>query len=150
MRRDCPVDECPADYTPVSPRFFRRAGERSTDLVAVYRQMIQEHFGAVRAAPSVQVVVASSLVPQSPPRHSGADAELVRKCRKDCRMPKGVGTVQHRLMAAECGAVLPSLQQVAQEGLAGWNQFVTQDVPWADLEVALGHRTRDPLSPIRP
>ena len=65
-------------------------------------------------------------------------------------MPKSVGTVQHSHSPAECGAVLPSLQQVPQEGLAGWNQFVTQDVPWADLEVALGHRTRDPLSPIRP
>ena len=67
------------------------AGSAAPDLVAVGRQMIQQHLAAVRAPPAIEVPLLPRLTPQTAPDHAVPDAELGGERWPDGGMPEGVG-----------------------------------------------------------
>jgi hypothetical protein len=108
--------------------------------VSIRRQVVQQNRAAIGRVPPEQVTFLARLPAEPAPQHAVAHAELRRERGPRGRMAERVGGIHYRRAPAQRLGVGSTEQQVADQGLAGRNDLVGQNVPGPDLQPAGAHQ----------
>ena len=142
-------DQLRPKRTPRQRELLRVGGKIHPDLVALGREVVEQHRASIRPEPSEEVALSGTVSSEASPQSPETDAELSSEGRPNAGMPERVGRIEHVGSSPQAFRIGGTRQEVSHQGFAGGNELIGQNVPGTDLQATVSHQLPDGIGSFR-